>query len=153
MREDFALADEYTTEHATLEDALSHRTGLPRHDFSTGGANITVRDVVRNFRHLPMTAEIRTTFQYCNLIYIVVSHFIETRTGMWLGDFLRARMDEPLGMAGTFFSLREAQKAAATGGPIVGHSTPLGTTKAKYTTAAHGRRSLRTQDAARRSPT
>ena len=117
MREDFVLADEYTTVHATLEDALSHRTGLPRHDFSIGGTNVTVRDVVRNLRQLPLTAEIRTKFQYCNLMYVAVSHYIETWTGMWLGDFLRTRIYEPLGMASTFFSLRDAQKAATSGGP------------------------------------
>ena len=117
MREDFVLADEYTTVHATIEDALSHRTGMPRHDLSYGGANVTVRDVVQNLRQLPMTAEIRSRFQYCNMMYIVVSHFIETWAGMWLGDFLRTRIYEPLNMASTFFSLSDAQKAAASGGP------------------------------------
>lgn len=29
---DFVLADAWATTHVTLEDALSHRTGLPRHD-------------------------------------------------------------------------------------------------------------------------
>ena len=116
MREDFVLP-EYTTFHATIEDALSHRTGMPRHDLSYGGNNVTVRDVVRNLRHLPMTAEIRNRFQYCNMMYIAVSHFIETWTGIWLGDFMRRRIYHPLGMASTFFSLRDAQKAAASGGP------------------------------------
>ena len=62
MREDFVLADEYTTVHATIEDALSHRTGMPRHDTSWARPNNTVRDVVQNLRHLPMTAEIRSGF-------------------------------------------------------------------------------------------
>ena len=117
MREDFVLADQYTTVHATIEDALSHRTGMPRHDLSYAGFNVTVRDVVQNLRHLPMTAELRTRFQYCNMMYIVVSHFIETWTGMWLGDFLRTRIYEPLRMFSTFFSLSDAQKSAASGGP------------------------------------
>ncbi len=117
MREDFVLADEYTTVHATIEDALSHRTGMPRHDTSWARPNITVRDVVQNLRHLPMTAEIRTRFQYCNMMYVAVSHFIETWTGMWLGDFLRTRIYEPLSMASTFFSLSDAQKATDSGGP------------------------------------
>ena len=117
MRDDFVLPDEYTTFHATIEDALSHRTGMPRHDLSYGGNNVTVRDVVRNLRHLPLTAEIRSRFQYCNMMYIAVSHFIETWTGLWLGEFMRRRIYQPLGMASTFFSLRDAQKAAASGGP------------------------------------
>lgn len=111
------LDDEYATGHVTLEDALSHRSGMPRHDLSYGGPNTTVQDVVRNLRYLPTTAEIRTRFQYCNMMYIVVSHFIEKWTGMWLGDFLRKRIYEPLGMSSTFFSFSDAQKAAASGGP------------------------------------
>lgn len=117
MREDFVLADEYATAHVTIEDALSHRSGMPRHDFSYGGLNVTVRNVVQNLRHLPMTAEIRTRFQYCNMMYMAISHFIETWTGMWLGDFLRKRIYEPLSMSSTFFSLSDAQKVAASGGP------------------------------------
>lgn len=117
VREDFVLPDEYATSHVTIEDALSHRTGMPRHDLSYGGLNVTVRDVVRNLRQLPMTAEIRTRFQYCNMMYIAISHFIETWTGMWLGDFLRTRIYQPLRMSSTFFSLSDAQKSAASGGP------------------------------------
>ena len=115
MREDFVLPDEYATLHASVEDALAHRTGMPRHDLSYGDPNTTVRDVVRNLRHLPMTAEIRTKWQYCNMMYITVSHFIETWTGMWLGDFLRTRIYEPLGMNSTFFSLLDAQAAVSSG--------------------------------------
>lgn len=117
MREDFVLADEYATAHATIEDALSHRTGMPRHDLTYGGSNVTVQDVVQNLPNLPMTAEIRTRFQYCNMMYIVVSHFIEKWTGMWLGDFLRTRIYEPLSMSSTFFSLPDAKRSAASGGP------------------------------------
>lgn len=117
MREDFVLADEYITGHATIEDALTHRTGMPRHDLSYGEPNFTVRDVVQNLRNLPMTAEIRTRYQYCNMMYIAISHFIETWTGMWLGDFLRRRIYEPLSMFSTFFSLSDARKSAASGGP------------------------------------
>lgn len=119
IREDFVLADEYATAHATIEDALSHRTGMPRHDLTYGGSNVTVQDVVQNLRNLPMTAEIRTRFQYCNMMYIVVSHFIEKWTGMWLGDFLRIRIYEPLNMSSTFFSLSDAKKSGASGGPTL----------------------------------
>ena len=89
---------------------------MPRHDFAWFTANMTVRDVVRALRNLPLTAEIRTRFQYSNTMFIAASHFVETWTGMWLGDFLRTRIYEPLGMTSTFFSLKDAQKAEASGG-------------------------------------
>ncbi|MCJ1262605.1 hypothetical protein MMC22_002475 [Lobaria immixta] len=115
IRDDFVLTDEYATSHVTLEDALSHRTGMPRHDFTIMYNNVSVQDVVRNFRHLPMTAEIRTRFQYCNLMFITLGHMIETLSGMWLGHFLRTRIWEPLSMSGTYLSLADAKDAVKRG--------------------------------------
>ncbi|KAJ5195402.1 uncharacterized protein N7498_008840 [Penicillium cinerascens] len=111
IRDDFVLQDEYATLHVTLEDALSNRTGLPGHLLTLGRAG-TVRDVVRNLRHLPMDKEIRTTWQYCNAMFITVAHAIEVVTGEWLGDFLRKRIWDPLEMHSTFFSLTDAQRYA-----------------------------------------
>lgn len=115
IREDFVLQDEWATSHITLEDALSHRTGMPRHDLSWAGSNNTIRDTVRKLRHLRMTAEPRTKWQYCNLMYITVTQFIETHTGKWLSNILRERIWEPLGMNNTFFSLSDARAATYTG--------------------------------------
>jgi CubicO group peptidase (beta-lactamase class C family) len=81
IADDFVLADEYSTSHATLEDAASHRTSLPRHDFAFQGGNQTSRDIVRALRFLPLTQPICTTFQYCNLMYLMLGHVIETLTG------------------------------------------------------------------------
>lgn len=111
IRDDFVLPDEYATNHATLEDAASHRTGMPRHDGSYGGPGSILRDVVRNFRYLPMTTEIRTTWQYCNMMFIMLSHVIETLTQQWMGDVLRERIWNPLNMTRTYFSLTHAKLA------------------------------------------
>ncbi|KAJ5784826.1 uncharacterized protein N7503_010038 [Penicillium pulvis] len=112
IRDDFVVQDEYATSHITLEDALSHRTGLPGHMISLGREG-TVRDVVRSLRHFPMDKEIRTTWQYSNAMFITVAHAIETVTGEWLGDFLRKNIWTPLGMNSTFFSLEDAKAYAA----------------------------------------
>ncbi|KAL9621138.1 MAG: hypothetical protein Q9160_004389 [Pyrenula sp. 1 TL-2023] len=114
MREDFVLQDPYYTNHVTFEDALSHRTGLPRHDFIwVGIEGLKVKDVVRKLRYLPLTAELRTTYQYCNLMFATVGHAIETVTGIWLGDFLRTQIWEPLQMNSTYFSLSDALSESA----------------------------------------
>ncbi|KAL8735330.1 MAG: hypothetical protein Q9166_000875 [cf. Caloplaca sp. 2 TL-2023] len=115
IREDFVLSDEYATAHVTLEDAASHRTGMPRHDSSYGGPNFGLRHVVRNLRNLPMTAEIRTRSQYCNMMYMTLSHVVETLTGSWLGDVLWDRIWKPLNMTRTYFSLSQAQLAVENG--------------------------------------
>jgi len=49
--------------------------------------------------------------QYCNMMYMVISHVIETITGFWLGDFFRDNIWEPLNMYSTFFDLEDAQAA------------------------------------------
>lgn len=125
--EDFVLADPWATAHITLEDALSHRTGLPRHDkasthrvladddpTSAAGEKrtATVRDGVRALRYLPLNAAPRTKWQYCNQMYVVATHVIETLTGgRWLGDVLREWIWAPLGMRSTYFSLPDALAA------------------------------------------
>jgi CubicO group peptidase (beta-lactamase class C family) len=103
--DDFALSDEYATIHTTIEDALSHRSGFPRHDYAIGGnydgQEPSLRGMVRAMRHLPLTAEPRTRFQYSNQMYGVASHVIETLTGSWLGDVLNEKIWEPLNMKAT----------------------------------------------------
>ena len=121
IREDFVMIDDYYTSHITLEDALSHRTGFPRHDASYGGPNFTVRDGVRNLRYLPLTAQIRSRFQYCNLMFITVAHAIESFTRIWLGDFLLDRIWRPLGMMSTYFSLPHALAGASTQNTSLAH--------------------------------
>jgi CubicO group peptidase (beta-lactamase class C family) len=105
------LFDDWSTAHVTIADALSHRSGLPRHDNAWALGNSTVGEVVRKMRYLPLTAPIRTEFQYCNLMFVTMAHLLETATGQYLGDFLRERIWEPLGMKETFMSVSEAQAA------------------------------------------
>ncbi|KAK0628928.1 beta-lactamase/transpeptidase-like protein [Bombardia bombarda] len=120
LPEDFIMADPWATTHLTLEDAASHRTGLPSHDYAlarvygTGASrrNATIRDVVRTLRYLPLNREPRVEYQYNNFMYIVLTHCVETLLGgKWLGDVLRERIWEPLGMQQTYFSLEAAQAA------------------------------------------
>ena len=87
---------------------------MPRHDLSWASPNTTIRDVVRNLRHLPMTAEPRTKWQYCNMMYITVTRLIETYTGDRLANILRERIWGPLAMSSTFFSLSDAKAATHT---------------------------------------
>lgn len=72
IREDFVLQDDWATTHLTLEDALSHRTGFPRHDkalasyYGEDHHPLTVGDFVRSLRDLPMVNEPRVEWRYCN---------------------------------------------------------------------------------------
>ena len=62
--------------------------------------------------HLLMNKELRTAWQYCNVMFIAVSHMIETVTGEWLGDIFRKTLWEPLGMTSTFFTQKDPKAFA-----------------------------------------
>lgn len=57
---DFVLKDPYTTTHITLEDALSHRTGIPRHDTAWLNQEVDPKGEAYLLRYLNPSAEFRT---------------------------------------------------------------------------------------------
>lgn len=119
--EDFVLSDDYATKHTTLEDALSHRSGLPGHGWLLlyGDKDATAHETVRSLRHLPLTAAPRTTFQYSNHMFIVMTQLLQKQTGEPLGSFMKKRIWDPLGMKETFFSTEEAKKDPSTAAKVV----------------------------------
>ena len=108
IREDFVLEDSYATDHISFIDAMSHRTGMPRHDISWVNSDPTMRDQVRQMRYLPLHNEIRTQWEYCNLMFTAVSHAIETVTETAMSTLLRKWIWEPLSMHETFYDLADA---------------------------------------------
>ena len=49
------------------------------------------------------------------MMYVTISHVIETLTGSWLGDVFSERIWKPLNMTRTFFSLEQAKAAVDSG--------------------------------------
>ncbi|KAK4634248.1 hypothetical protein CLAFUW4_02254 [Fulvia fulva] len=103
IRDDSVLPNPFSTERVTLEDVLSMRSGMARHELAYGREEAyTPRDVVRNLRNLPVHTELRMEFEYCNTGYVAASHALEVVTGRPLVDVLREWIWEPLGMGSTF---------------------------------------------------
>ncbi|KAJ4152924.1 hypothetical protein LMH87_009442 [Akanthomyces muscarius] len=116
IRDDFVLPDQWMTSNINLEDAVSHRTGYPRHDLSwpryrDDGSKDTIANTVRSLRYLKPSASPRTTYQYCNLMFVTLGHVVETLTQKWLGDVIREMIWEPLGMTATFGDTEDAMAA------------------------------------------
>ncbi len=106
----FAMHDPVATERLTVVDLLSHRSGLPRHEFVwLGHPDRTRADFVARLRHLAPSKDIREAFQYCNLGYITVGHLVEVVTGSTWEEAIAARLLKPLGMDRTNFSVTEVQ--------------------------------------------
>ncbi|KAI1384294.1 beta-lactamase family protein, partial [Hypoxylon trugodes] len=105
LPEDFVMPSKEHTDNVTVEDILSHRSGMGRHDFSYMGQTAaepdTPRSVTRNLRNLYIGAPMRTKFIYCNQMFTVATHLIEVKTQKTFSNFLEERIFQPLNMTST----------------------------------------------------
>ncbi len=108
--------DEYTTNHITLRDMLSHRSGLPRHDFAWYGAQDTSiaarKTLVESIRYLKPNKELRELWQYNNFMFLTAGYLVQAVTGSAWEDVAKRRILEPLGMTATNFSVTEMVKTS-----------------------------------------
>ncbi|KAF7338713.1 Beta-lactamase class penicillin binding protein [Mycena sanguinolenta] len=66
------LVDPVATSESTITDLMSHRTGLPSHDFGYFRYNDSVPALVERMQYLKPSAPFRWAFQYTNMIKTVV---------------------------------------------------------------------------------
>ncbi|KAF2033930.1 beta-lactamase/transpeptidase-like protein [Setomelanomma holmii] len=109
LPDDFVLPNPQLTEDVTIEDVLSHRTGIATHDESYLSIRAKNPDnamsMTRNLRDLPWEKPLRTGFIYSNIMYSVASYLVKTITGEPYLEFIHKRLWEPLGMTNTFHDL------------------------------------------------
>ncbi|KAH7175380.1 beta-lactamase/transpeptidase-like protein [Dactylonectria macrodidyma] len=105
LPDDFVMSGAGYTENVTVEDILSHRTGMAAHNNSYMGAQASqpddARSITRNLRNLPVAAPIRTRYIYCNMMYTVATHLVEVKAKENFSDFLEKHFFEPLDMKST----------------------------------------------------
>lgn len=115
LPEDFVLPDEYASQNATIEDILSHRTGMPGHDMAYFGVKSatpdTPRSVTRSLRNLSATAPFRTKYQYNNSMFTIATHLVEEVSQTTFAQFLQSNIFNVLGMSSTYLQ-PSAVKAA-----------------------------------------
>lgn len=90
---------------------------MPRYDNSwhreRNGNPVTLKGMIRNLRNLPgLKVEPRTEWHYCNMMYLVLSHVIETVTGKDLEQVMKETIWEPLGMDKTFLERKSDEGLA-----------------------------------------
>jgi CubicO group peptidase (beta-lactamase class C family) len=95
----FAMHDQMATERMTPRDLVTHRSGLPRYDHLWyNNTTSTRRDLVRRLRYLAPSADLRTVFQYQNLMYLTAGYLAGEIAGNDWETLVRERIFEPLGM-------------------------------------------------------
>src|SRR5215831_14104192 len=104
---EFKLKDPIASEKCTLRDLLTHRTGLPRHDWVHTPGHLDNAGMLAVLRHLEPNKEFRSAYQYNNLMYLVAGMVAERITGQRWEDFTRSRILNALGMVNTTTSLED----------------------------------------------
>lgn len=107
--QDFRMSDPYITEHITIRDLLTHRSGLPRHEYVWLGTPFSRESLVERIRYLQPGKGFREAYQYNNLHYVAAGKIIESVTGSSWEDAVYRRILLPLGMTSTNFSITDLQ--------------------------------------------
>ena len=104
---EFRLRDTVATEWASLRDLLTHRTGLPRHDWIHMGGHLDNAGILAALHHLEPSKPFRGVWQYNNLMYLTAGLVLERASGEPWDDFVRTRILLPLGMERATTSLED----------------------------------------------
>jgi len=109
----FRMHDDVATLRITPRDLVTHRSGLPRHDLVWYNNNSSTREeLVRRIAYLPLSKDIRTTFQYNNLMFLTAGFLVGELTNSTWEAGLQQLVLDPLGMARTNFSVKQSQRDA-----------------------------------------
>ncbi len=96
----FRLHDPWITAEMTVEDLLTHRSGLPTFggDHLWIGQNLPRDEIVRRVHWLEPAGPFRASFHYQNLMYLVAGQVAAAVAGRDWDTLVRERILEPLGM-------------------------------------------------------
>lgn len=99
---EFRMYDPYVTANFTIEDLLTHRSGLGLGAgdlmFFPPGGDYTLKDVLSGFQHFEPSTPFRTRFDYDNLLYFVAGEVVERASGQSWDTFVQEHIFEPLEM-------------------------------------------------------
>ncbi|KAH9484585.1 Protein flp [Psilocybe cubensis] len=106
---EWGLMDDDMDRGVSLQDMLSHRTGMPRHDLSGVQRNGGVAEMISTLRYLRPSAEFRETFQYNNLMYETLSYLPQVLLNQTYESYISQHLFNPLNMTSSTYSVEEAE--------------------------------------------
>ncbi|KZT69403.1 beta-lactamase/transpeptidase-like protein [Daedalea quercina L-15889] len=110
LPDEWALQDEWASGKTNIRDALSHVTGMPRHDYSYAPGD-TLHGLVKNLRNLRPAYELRQKWSYNNQMYKTGAYLISKYAGKSYMEFATERLFAPMNMSHTTFWPGEAREA------------------------------------------
>ncbi|KAF9524491.1 beta-lactamase/transpeptidase-like protein [Crepidotus variabilis] len=107
----WSLMDKDAEVGSTIQDLLSHRTGMPKHEFSYKLKDGLLDNMISTFRYLRPSAEFRETFQYNNMMYSVLSYLPHILLNQSYSSYVSEHIFGPLNMAASTFSIAQAERS------------------------------------------
>ncbi|MGB9005041.1 MAG: serine hydrolase, partial [Candidatus Aminicenantales bacterium] len=102
----------------TLQDMLSHRTGITRHDMIWYQSDFTRRELFERLKYMEPREPLRQTFLYNNMMVTAAGYLIELQSGKTWEEFVRERIFKPLDMKSSGFTVAEMLKQEDHGVPF-----------------------------------
>jgi CubicO group peptidase (beta-lactamase class C family) len=109
---DFRMWDAYATQNLTLRDLLTHRSGMPRHDFMWYNSGLSRQEIFHKLRYLEPTCDFRERYNYNNLMYLTAGLAMEKVTGKSWEELIAEKILLPLEMSNTYFHVDDMQKSS-----------------------------------------
>jgi CubicO group peptidase (beta-lactamase class C family) len=104
---DFQMHDAHATQTLTTRDLLSHRSGLPRHEYVWFGTDYSRENLYRKLRYLEPVAPPRSEFQYQNLMYMTAGYLGGRVVGADWETLVQQKIFAPLKMQRANFRVHE----------------------------------------------
>ncbi|KAJ7111362.1 beta-lactamase/transpeptidase-like protein, partial [Mycena epipterygia] len=112
---EWGLMDPVASAESTIMDVMSHRTGLPRHGFTTSPSDTVLdsagRSWIRRVKYLKPSTGFREQWQYNNHMYTLLSYFPPLLTGIPFEKYVHSFIIELLGMHATTYSSETAMES------------------------------------------
>lgn len=107
----FAMDDPVATQLITVRDMLTHRSGLPRHDFIRFSTYLSREELVRRVRFLPLNHTFREVYQYNNLMFVTAGYLAGVLANSTWEELVQQRIYNPIGMTRSNTSSLDSQKS------------------------------------------
>lgn len=112
----FRLSKPELNELVTVRDLVSHRIG-----FGLGAGDLLFwpnsdrsrAEIMAAVEHVPIEDQFRTSYHYCNLMFVVAGEVVAAASGMPWEDFVQTRILNPLGMTETLPLMTAADPASS----------------------------------------
>jgi CubicO group peptidase (beta-lactamase class C family) len=124
----FRLHDPWISDHITIRDVLSNRTGLSRASISEYGSDLSRAEVLARAEDIQPICEFRDQFTYCNLGFVTAAEAMSAATGEPFERLMEDRIFKPLGMKNSTVSndpWRTHSNIASPHAELDGHVVPV----------------------------